>query len=252
MDKEEVYEILNRAYFTEDCHERDVLETIESLFRCAGSFVDIGASLGQYSLFASRAMKPDGRIWSIEADPIRFEELERNCRVWEEETGITFHCVHAALSDQKGVISFYSTDSNVSGGLFVHPVSSEGVEWREITVPSLTLDALFENETPDFVKMDVEGAELRVLRGAEKLLARNKTCFLIEVHSWADPEGQSNREEVFSFMRSFGYHTAPLRGQVLFHPDRFTAMRWKLRSKAHSALQRLARWSSAASRTHGC
>lgn len=57
LEKQEIYRILNEAYFGEDCDERDLFGQIEPMLRDAKTFVDIGASLGQYTRFASQVMK---------------------------------------------------------------------------------------------------------------------------------------------------------------------------------------------------
>lgn len=239
VEKQEIYRILNEAYFGEDCDERELFRLIEPILREASTFVDIGASLGQYTRFASQVMKPGSTIVAIEADPIRFEELERNCSRWQAGSGIKLDPRFGAVSDREGPVRFYSTASNTSGGLFRHPTNAGDVHWTEIEAPGYTIDALFPQLPPSFVKVDVEGAELRVLRGAERILEARKTVFFIEVHSWPDPEGQANPEQVLAHMRDRGYHCASLRGKCVFHPEPMAALRLATRAKFHGAMRRL-------------
>src|SRR3546814_11404070 len=82
LDKQDVYAILNRAYFSEDCHEKTLLEQLPRFLEKSRLVVDVGASLGQYTKCASEAMK-SGRIVAIEADPIRHERSEER-RVGKE------------------------------------------------------------------------------------------------------------------------------------------------------------------------
>jgi FkbM family methyltransferase len=224
MRKEKVYEILNEAYFGEQRHEKEVLDRLSVMLRGASVFVDIGASLGQYTFFANKVMKK-GRIIAVEPDPIRFEELARNCDKWRSLSDNELTGVNAAVSDKDGKIRFYTTQTNVSGGLFVHEVKSaalkapeiEALRWEEILVESCKLDTLLAGVIPDVVKIDVEGAELRVLRGAKNLLTVGKTKFLVELHEgWTDPEGQKDLSEVHRLMASFGYHPSNLCGHTLF------------------------------------
>lgn len=149
VEKQEVYRILNEAYFGEDCDERELFRLIEPLLREASTFVDIGASLGQYTRFASQVMKPGSTIVSIEADPIRFEELERNCSRWQPGSGIKLDPRFGAVSDREGPVRFYSTESNTSGGLFRHPTNAGDVHWTEIEAPGYTIDALFPQLPPE-------------------------------------------------------------------------------------------------------
>ena len=239
LEKQEVYRILNEAYFGEDCDERDLFSQIEPMLRRAKIFVDIGASLGQYTRFANQVMKPGTQIMAIEADPLRFEELERNCALWRQGSGVEVEARFGAVTDSEGPLRFYSTGSNISGGLFQHATNNSDVEWSEIEAPGFTLDGLFPDAPPSFVKIDVEGAELRVLRGAERILEARETVFFVEVHSWPDPEGQANPEQVLTHMRDRGYHSASLRGKCVFHPKPIAALGLATRSKFRGAMRRL-------------
>jgi FkbM family methyltransferase len=224
MRKEQVYESLNKAYFGEQRHEKEVIDRLSVMLRKVRVFVDIGASLGQYTFFANKVMRK-GRIIAVEPDPIRFEELARNCDKWRSLSDNELIAVNAAASDRDGKIRFYTTQTNVSGGLFVHEVKPavlkaseiDALRWEEILVESCKLDTLLAGRSPDIVKIDVEGAELRVLRGAKNLLRAGKTKFLVELHGgWTDPEGQKDLSEVYGLMASFGYAPSDFRGQKLF------------------------------------
>ncbi len=185
------------------------------------------------------AAKPGCEILAIEADPIRYEELKRNCRVWQDETGVAIESRFAAVCDREGAIEFQSTESNVSGGLFRHPVEHENTTWTTIQVPGTTLDTLFPETPPDFVKIDVEGVELRIFRGAEAILRARQTIFFVEVHSWADPEGQSSPAEVHAWMKERGYHAVSVRGKQIFHPDRSKALGLRAKAKLKGLGRRL-------------
>jgi FkbM family methyltransferase len=221
LDKQKVYEILNEAYFSEQMHEKEVINHLPDILRATKLFVDIGASLGQYTYFANKLMK-NGHIISIEPDPIRYEKLETNCKDWEKSSSNTIKCMHGAVSDSDGRISFFTTGSNLSGGLFKHDtenlqnVEKNQIEWKRVEVDSFSLDSLFRDNIPDVVKIDVEGSELRVLKGGQFILKKGKTVFLIELHKWEDPEGQRNIPEVIQFMNQFGYKQYNFYGKKLF------------------------------------
>jgi FkbM family methyltransferase len=227
MEKQEIYHALNKSYFSEQCDEMEVLNKLRPIFNRSHIFVDIGASLGQYTKFANENMQ-DGRIYCLEADPVRFEELERNCQEWGKDSRNSLSPIHAAASDTEKPLTFYSTMSNVSGGLFKRDNVSQD-NWTQFNVQGLTLDSLMENTIPDFIKIDVEGSELRVLRGAEKILKAGKTKFLIEIHSWPDPEGQKNPNEVYAYMRGFGYVETSLYGKLLFQKPNNLDVRYIMR-----------------------
>ena len=224
MEKEQIFQELNKAYFSEEMHEKSVIEHLPELLASAKLFVDIGASLGQYTYFANKVML-GGEIIAIEADPIRFEQLKDNCQKWEFESGGRNRLtpVQAAASNQSGTITFYTTHSNVSGGLFPHKFRGESrhasgdlIQYDEITVNSITLDTFLGGRIPNVVKMDVEGGELRLLQGATKLLTAGTTKFLIEVHGWVDPQGQKRPGDVHDFMAKFNFLGSDFHGKTLF------------------------------------
>ena len=221
QDENGILDELRRAYFSPDAHEQDVLQAIDSLLRRTRFFVDVGASLGQFTQFAARTMR-SGRILAVEADPLRARELADACKKWQPGSPVRLDAVHAAVTDHDGVVQLSITDSAVSGGLFRHPLehisstAAARTHWREIEVPARRLDSLCGTEVPDLVKIDVEGAELRVLKGADGILRRATTRFLVELHPWADPAGQSSPAEVIAYMASRGYRALPLAGKTLF------------------------------------
>lgn len=221
MEKDQVYHILGRAYFSEEPHEKETLRRLAKMLRSATVFVDVGASLGQYVYHANKHLR-GGHILAIEPDPIRFNKLEENCHEWESLSDNRIRALHAAVSDIDGITKFYTTNSPVSGGLFKHDLSHVGDQlrqvatWEEVVVECFRLDNLLEDMHPDLIKIDVEGSELRVLRGCTRLLKDGKARFLVEIHGWADPEGQKDPAAVFDLMRSFGYWSTNQGGRYLF------------------------------------
>jgi len=216
VDSAEVYERLNEAYFSEDPHERDVLQHLPLLLREEMLFGDVGASLGAYTRRVAEHA-PAARIVAIEADPLRAAELERTTRTWGDRVRVE----QMAASDAAGTATFHVTDSPVSGGLTPHEVA-EDVAWRPITVPTSTLDQLFAADAPDLIKIDVEGAEGRVLAGARALLEAGRTNWLIELHEWAPADGSPDK--VRALMHSHGYRYIPFFGMPLFTRSRRLAV----------------------------
>lgn len=224
MEKSEIYETLSEAYFSDNPHEKEVIDHLPMLLREASLVADVGASLGQYTRIMSRSLC-GGEVHAIEADPIRVEQLERNCEEWSQESTNQISVHHMALTDRTGKVPYFVTNSNVSGGLAMHN-APRPVEWEEITVSASTLDDLFPDRVPDFVKVDVEGAELSVLRGAKRILTNGNTTFLVELHDW--PTGSSQSVEVRRLLGESGYLSATFFGQPIFVKSRSLWLKLKL------------------------
>ena len=227
VEKQQIYDILNECYFSENCHEKEVLNNFGRLVPEGGVFVDVGASLGQFTRYAA-AYLGQSRIICIEADPVRFEELERNCRVWGQEYHVPIEATHSAVSSEDtSEITFYTTNSNVSGGLFSH-TDAQAIDWQPISFPALTLDSMFPDKPPEFVKVDIEGGEYQMLLGAKKILEQNQTVFLMELHPWIDQEGKDPAKESRELFKCFGYYSVSFYGKQLFLPLGLPYFREKL------------------------
>ena len=101
--------------------------------------------------------------------------------------------------------------------MFERDLPNNEIAFEKIQVRAIKLDTLFKDKVePDFIKIDVEGSELRVLKGAREILKKGRAKFLIEVHSWVDPEGQKSPEDVYRLMKSYGYQAINFHGRALF------------------------------------
>lgn len=136
---------------------------VRKILRAGQTFVDIGAHIGYYSVMAARIVGPLGSVLAFEPNPENFEALKQNVGRF----GDVVKTFQAAVSDQCGKSKLYFSETN-SGDhrLF------ETENWKSIDVDVLTIDSL--NVGPvDFIKIDVQGNELRVIQGASETLRRS-------------------------------------------------------------------------------
>lgn len=139
-------------------------------------FLDIGANVGFYSVSASRRIGPAGRVVAIEADPLVAAILRRN---FEANHLSNATVVSAALTDCPGTVRLGRAPASGWTGLYY----GKAEEWIEVS--ALTGDGLFRSlgvGRIDAVKIDVEGAEGRVLAGMKDVLSKVGPALLIEVH----------------------------------------------------------------------
>lgn len=164
--------------------------------RCGTHFVDVGAHQGFYTLLAVELVGENGGVHAFEPTPSNFEVLQANTK------DIKFSVVNnLALSGQIGRIDFYISPMGSSEYNSINP---EGLEIaKKISVQTTTLDDYVKKCTIsiDMVKIDVEGHELEVLRGAISLLNDQSPIVIIEYipHKW------KTFEEVHRLMSGIGY-----------------------------------------------
>jgi FkbM family methyltransferase len=130
-------------------------------------FWDIGAHLGEYALLASRSVGDAGRVEAFEPQPGIFELLTHNTGT-NKLRNVALH--QSAVTDCTGVATLtLHPDPSKS---YVKPQDASQGGFTTIAVPTISLDEFYRStgEIPQLVKVDVEGAERFVLRGASCLL----------------------------------------------------------------------------------
>ncbi len=135
---------------------------------------DLGANVGFFTLLVARLVGPQGAVVAFEPDPRNAEALRSNVA----RNGLSHVIVvEQGVADTSGSLRFNIQDSTMSR------IAEEGEEG--IDVPVTTLDAFLVSESappPTLLKLDIEGAEISALRGAETLLDRHAPDVICEVH----------------------------------------------------------------------
>ncbi len=160
--------------------EPEVQAALQQHLRPGMTFYDVGANIGFFSLLGARLVGKEGRVVAFEADPevaarLR-EHVARNAlgwitveekAVWSEPRMVHFARIDPAASPDRGL---------------GHVVS--GSAGDTIQASAVSLDNYSETKpAPDFLKCDVEGAEVEVFRGAQQLLKKKRPGIICEMHS---------------------------------------------------------------------
>lgn len=153
--------------------------------------VDAGANVGAYSLWQWRNMKKEGRIVAVEGSPVTRDVLAANLERNGADTAVTI--VGAAVWSTSGMVDFVTSDRSSSTSGIRETLDTELVENADDQlVPALSLDDLFDRPELaslhiDVLKLDVEGAEEAVLRGAANdTLARVRRVVVeIDDRTWS-------------------------------------------------------------------
>jgi len=136
--------------------------------------IDVGANHGYYTLTLARAVAPGGHVWSVEPNPDCVAHLETSLRLNDLDGAVTL--VPAALADRAGEgrlsAALGSEHGRVAGG------AGAGVAVRLETLDAL--DALHGLTEIDFVKLDAEGAEERILAGGAAFFRRESPLLMFE------------------------------------------------------------------------
>jgi FkbM family methyltransferase len=173
------------------------IETLANGIRPGDTVIDIGAHYGQYSIIMAAFAGPSGTVISFEPDPYARKVLTKNFNLNPDLKRPVLE--ESALSDQDGEAILYSKGGNSQSSLvrsaveFNAPGSSEAIR-----IHTTSLDSYLQRNgvpQPSWVKIDVEGAEIRVLRGALNLLA-GRARIVLELHPYAWPDFGDNLEDL--------------------------------------------------------
>lgn len=137
-------------------------------------FVDVGAHTGWYTIQAARAVGPAGRVIALEPDEPNRRQLERNLAL----NKITNHTiVSEAAWSKSGSVQWSPSKVSVWHKIDEAPGTQ--------TVQTVTLDELTSQLSlphVDWIKIDIEGAEVDAIKGAEQVLKRFRPILFIEIH----------------------------------------------------------------------
>jgi FkbM family methyltransferase len=193
------------------CFGRFMTECTRALLPSGGTFLDVGAHAGYFTLLASHMVGPTGLVLAIEPTPQTFAALQRHLNV----NGISNVEPHMlALSDSDGALRLHVPPASEHRDYNVTCVAREN--WTGIDVPCRRLDECLADwrvERVDLMKMDVEGAEPLVLAGGAARLREGVVRHLIiEVNGPRLMEGGSSPLKLFAQLADLGFTPARLAG----------------------------------------
>jgi FkbM family methyltransferase len=178
--------------------EPEVVDAVRQHVRPGMTVLDIGAQSGFYTLLLSRLVGPGGKVIAFEPLPANFRLLEENLQLNTLENAVVRK---EAVSARSGDLTFEFPRYHRT--LVAGPIAPED-ELGSFTVPAITLDD-FVRETGlpvHFIKMDVEGAETDVMRGARKLLRDWHPLLMIELHHL---DACGGRHDLIPLAEEMGY-----------------------------------------------
>jgi FkbM family methyltransferase len=175
-----------------------------------GSVVyDLGGHVGFYSLLASVLVGNTGKVISFEPLPKNLKYLKKHLQI----NHITnTQVIEAAVCDREGIAYFEINNCSFQGNL-----NSNGT----LQVRTVGLDELITKEklpVPDYLKIDVEGAEAKVLQGAKQVLTELHPTIFLATH------GDQLQKDCCQFLKNLGYELKSITSKSLTDSDEILAI----------------------------
>ncbi|MDW8153540.1 MAG: FkbM family methyltransferase [Armatimonadota bacterium] len=183
----------------ERVHEPILTATLRTLLRPNMTVVDVGANLGYFALLAARAVGPSGKVLALEPFPESYRLLKKNIQA----NGLQNVLPYAfAAGHRSGPDKLYFYPQSNWNSLFLKNDKRKPLGWIEVQV--CTLNELLATEPRvDVIRMDVEGAELAVLKGSDRILKKHRPTLIIETHPTL--MGEDQYAEFLHFLKQMGY-----------------------------------------------
>jgi len=202
-----------------DSIEPEVMNWIQKSLNPGSVALDIGANIGIHAMYMSKLVRASGAVFAFEPSPPNLALLSYHARV---NRLAQLKIIKKAVSERDyGVVPFFllNNGDNPSNSLTfgreevpnllpaVHK-SLRAVEVETVSVDRFCSDV---NVRPDLIKIDVEGAELLVLKGCVRTLRTARPTVILAIHPWWLPPGQTVAD-ISDFLADEGYRITDRHG----------------------------------------
>jgi FkbM family methyltransferase len=181
------------------------LEThfVTTVLRLGDVFIDIGANVGWFSMLASTIVGAEGRVYAFEPRAETAGYLEKTIILNGLQSQVTLHQFGLSDTEEHRLLVWTRDTENPGGSFVVDRLPSSEMESQAIALRPLDALGL---QRVDFMKIDVEGAEMRVFRGAQATLDRCRPVILSELSPEMLKRGsEADTEAIFSLFKQINY-----------------------------------------------
>lgn len=177
-------------------YSKDEMDVMRSLCQPGDTVIEVGANMGAHTVGLAKHVGEQGRVLAFEPQRMMFQLLCANVAI---NSLSNVECYWAALADQSGTLSVPEPDPAIKrnfGGVSLF-VEQEKVE-NFMQVSCYTMDVFAERPGITLLKIDAEGSEVHVIKGAEKLIGKFKPRIYIE-------NDRANYKQLMEMISGLGY-----------------------------------------------
>lgn len=208
--------LLSKHRNINEIYEPEVWQNIMSELKPDDIFVDVGASIGLYSIAIAKRMGENGKVIAFEPERESFISLKKHTELNGVEARIRL--TQAACGVEKKQVAFKA--DGVKSAMVASSIEDLSIE----TVDCTTLDSVFFEEKIDILKIDVEGFEEHVLKGGLNLIAdpnRRPRRIYIEVHPFAWNSAGTTSDSLLKILFDNDYSVFDMAGNPITHINEY-------------------------------
>ena len=186
LSKSNIVEIEGRKMFTQNndglalsifkIYEPNQTKIVKKYVHEGDVVIDVGAHVGYYTLLMAQLVGKNGKVYSFEPDPVNFELLKKSVEINGFENVIL---IQKAVSNTTEKIKLFLGDNDSAINRIYD--AKLGDAKKSIDVESITIDEYFKENDKlfNFIKIDSEGSEAKIINGMEKFLTKNRKLIMM-------------------------------------------------------------------------
>lgn len=187
-------------------YDRQQTQLIKKLVKKKHTVLDIGANIGYFTLIMAKHAK---RVYAFEPEPRNFQILKKNVEL-NNLSNVKLYNLAVAETNGNGILHLCE---NNRGMHRIYP--SNWCKEGTTDIQTVRIDDIIQEA--DFIKMDIEGAELGALKGMTKLLQTCNITLSMEFYPPSIEEYGAKSKDLYDFITNLGYHIKiPLRDSMSF------------------------------------
>ena len=191
--------------YYEKQYEKDSIMRMRKLIQPKETVLDIGAQMGLMTKLFSDLVGLEGKVYSFEPTPSTYRLLQKTISINHLSQVVS---VNKAVAEKEGKTNFNIFETEASAGNSL-AINTSKLQTKAIEVDLISVDG-FVSEKPidkvEFIKIDTEGAELAVLKGAEKTIQRDRPNILLALHPKMLNNLGDSLEDVFDLCAAHRYN----------------------------------------------
>ena len=186
LSKSNIVEIEGRKMFTQNndglalsifkIYEPNQTKIVKKYVHEGDVVIDVGAHVGYYTLLMAQLVGKNGKVYSFEPDPVNFELLKKSVEINGFENVVL---IQKAVSDTTEKIKLFLGDNDSAINRIYD--AKLGDAKKSIDVESITIDEYYKENDKlfNFIKIDSEGSEAKIINGMEKFLTKNRKLIMM-------------------------------------------------------------------------
>jgi FkbM family methyltransferase len=194
-------------------YEREEVAFMRSVLRPGDTALDVGAHVGFFAIQMAAIVGPSGQVHAFEPLASNADLLERSVAENRFLDRIIIHRGAVGASSGSATLTYAAETLNTGGAYLLRDKTDPPLGQLKDRVPLMALDDVEIRHPVRFIKMDVEGAEPQVVRGAMQMLQADRPIVLSELHATQLARASATTiQEFVGLLRSLGYQARDLSG----------------------------------------